>query len=147
MSNTYCPEDELDVIQAYYLNLDHYDTQSVISRYAIYTDESEQNHSYIHEEIALSPGIFLQMHELYDNENRMVQVDRPDRYEERTLYAYSRDGIAFIDLSLALINGQVYCMRLVSGETISGYPLSGELNQYIIEAVFTPTTLDNPPGE
>lgn len=57
-------------------------------------------------------------------------------YDERELYAYSTDKMAFKNIYLVSIEGQVYIEAGSQGNYLFGYPLPDELNQYITDTVF-----------
>jgi succinate dehydrogenase/fumarate reductase cytochrome b subunit len=150
----YCPEGELDPIREYYLDIAHYETQSVTAKYRVYADAEnpEARIEKIEKETTLEPGIFEEVHRLYDRQD-MERIMIPEKYKKlreaavpgtssdgydgRLLYAYSEDGMAYKTVVLALIEGKVYVVKWSNVEYIEGCVLSDELNEYLIDAIFT----------
>lgn len=54
-------------------------------------------------------------------------------YDERELFAYSKEKMAYRQVDLVLLEGQVHVHQGSSGNFITVYPLADEMNQYIID--------------
>lgn len=160
-NGTYCPEDKMDSIKAYYADLANYDTQNLIYKYAIYTEMDESgkeilsSYTHVKKAVVLTPGAFEELRQLLDSRQGIQRVETPPKYkdtdeeaspsvpipgyEERELYAYSNDKMAYHsdrEVDLVLFEGQVYAVETSGSDYIVGCPLSGEMNQYIIDSVF-----------
>ncbi|MDR1769844.1 MAG: hypothetical protein LBS02_04300 [Hungatella sp.] len=157
---TYCSESELDSIKGYYADIANYDTQNIVCKYAVYTDGEQWSgkrhdspYINIEETVTLNSGTFERLPQMFDDEQGPVRVDIPQKYDEideaavagtpifgydeRELYVYSKDKMAFRHIYLVLINGQVYAVEGSGSGYINGYPLTNDINQYIIDNVFT----------
>jgi hypothetical protein len=143
----YCPESEYDTIRAYYLDSSNYDTQNLVAE--SFRDVPGDNPK----DIVLSPGVFEQLSQWFRSDQGRERVEIPlkendsdevadsevsqyDYYEEWVLYAYSKDGMAYRNVYLVLIDGQVYTLSESGGDYIIGHPLPDTMNQYIIKTVF-----------
>ncbi|WP_349943858.1 hypothetical protein ABFV83_11105 [Lacrimispora sp. BS-2] len=142
---TYCSESEIDSVKGYYADIANYDTQNIVYKYAVYTNGEEwsgERHDspYINidKTVTLNSGTFEKLRQMFDDEQRLARVNIPQKYGERELYAYSKDKMAFRHIYLVLIDGQVYAVEGSGSGYINGYPLTDDINQYIIDNVFTP---------
>ncbi|WP_244834997.1 hypothetical protein [Clostridium sp. BJN0001] len=155
---TYCAEDTLTSTKAYYKNIANYDTQNLLCSYFVYTEEKnlgERNnkpYKKIEKNIILNKGIFMEIQKMYDSK-QLLDVKIPQKYKdddekavpgtpifgykEKILYAYSKDKMAHMQVTLVLINDRVYAEHSTKYDAISGYPLPDKMNEYIINTVFT----------
>lgn len=155
---TYCTEDTLASTKAYYEDIANYDTQDIVCKYTVYTEDEgwgKRNgnpYDLIEKNITLKNDIFNELHKMYDSGD-MVEVKIPQKYmdiDEKAipgtpvcgswdveLRSYSLDEMAFMHVSLELIDDQVYVVKKCSGNIISGYPLSVEMNEYIVDTIFS----------
>jgi len=156
--NAYCAEGQLDSLKAYYFNLANYETRTVTSRHTVYVDgegtgtRRDAPTLDIRREVSLAPGVFFDLHRMYDDEHGYERVEIPANYNEiadvaipgtpifgydrRQIFAYSMDKMAYMHVNLALIGGRVYVYHVSGAGFIGGYPLSDEMNSYIINVVF-----------
>lgn len=146
---TFCLEDQLDSINAYYTDISNYNTQNLVYKYNKVTPSKEQSgkqddmiYTIIEEEVILDSGTFETIFGLLVEGKTPPRIDVPEKYEQRELLAYSNDKIASKHVYLVLVAGQVYAME-TSGSGyitgyITGYPLSDDMNQYIIHNLFSP---------
>lgn len=153
----YCAENDLENIKSYYRNLAHYNTQDIHIEYTLYSD-GEPSYERIKKTIILKPEVFEHLSELYHSQENHEPMRIPEKYNEillaeklgtstsglstRDLYAYSTDDMAYQRIHLSMIDNQVYATGklVISGSEIidfAGSPLPAELNQYIIDVVFT----------
>ncbi len=158
---TYFPESNLAYAKEYYENISNYDTQNLVCKYAVYTDSESQSgirhdapYIDIEKRIVLKSEIFETISQLFNSEKTPDRVKIPEKYhdidnaaipgtpifgyDERKLYAYSKDSMAFKHVYLVLIENQVYAEVESGSGYISGYPLPNDINQYIIDTVFAP---------
>lgn len=157
INDVYCPEEKFDLIKTYYEDIANYELQNVVSKNSVYSSKDSAKRGdtpYINikKEIILSPNTFDELHQMYNYDQNFEYVEIPDKYkeidkaavvgtpisgyDERSLYAYSNDKIAYIYIVLVLIENQVYVEKEASYDYIRGCPLPDEMNQYIIETVF-----------
>jgi len=156
--NAYCPEEKSNSIKAYYSDKSNYDTENPICKYTVFAssedwnDENSRPHNDIKRTIILKAGVFDELYLLYDTDQDIQRIEIPQKYldisekavpgtpflgyDERWLTAYSKDGLAYRHVVLALIDDKVYIERGSGYGYIGGYPLSSETNQYIIDNVF-----------
>ena len=153
---TYCAEDMLASTKAYYADIDNYDTQNLACKYIVYTEDKgrgERNgnpYDRIQKKITLKARTFIELQRMY-NSRQLFEIEIPRKYradekavpgtpiggyKEKVLYSYSKDKIAYMEVNLVLIEGQVYAGYMTNGDNISGYILPDEMNQYIIDTVF-----------
>lgn len=157
-NDVFCPETKLDSIKAYYANIFNYDTQNLTCEYSVYTDEEgsgeRRDTPYINikKKVIVEPDVFKEMDQALESGHGVKQVEVPQKYleieeaarpgtpifgyDERELFAYSKDKMAYRHVNLVLLEGQVYVQQESGGNYITGYPLPDEMNQYIIETVF-----------
>lgn len=154
---TYCAEDTIASTKAYYKDIANYDTQNLVCTYCVYTKGkgfSEKNgnpYERIKKNITLKKGTFVEIQKIYDSKQsfdvKIAQKYRDDDekavpltpvfgYKEKVLYAYSKDKMAYMQVTLVLIDGKVYAEYMSNNDKISGYPLPHEMNEYIINTVF-----------
>ncbi|MCL2299844.1 MAG: hypothetical protein FWC27_06830 [Firmicutes bacterium] len=120
-------EDQRSAIEAWYGNLSRYDTQCL--RFMYFTTDAR--------DIDLQPGVFARLLELSASEEDQMRVPVPEGCMPEELYAYSKDGLAHITVMPLLVEGQVYIVHEWSFPAFYGYPLDGELNQYLIDTLFS----------
>jgi energy-coupling factor transporter transmembrane protein EcfT len=154
---TYCAEDSIASTKAYYADIANYDTENLECEYCVYTEGkafSERNgHPYkrVQKNITLKAGTFIEIQRMNDS-TQSLKVEIPQKYrdddikaipgtpvggyKEKVLYAYSKDKMAKMIVNLVLLEGQVYTGYITNGNTICGYPLPDEINQYIKDNVF-----------
>jgi len=157
-TNAFCPEEQIDAIKAYYRDMTNYDTQNVKIKYSVYTDGEgsgiRNNTPYLNveKEMILAEGVFAELSQILEYKQNEVQITIPDSYkrldeaatpgtpvfgyDERRLYAYSADRIAYRHILLVYIENRAYIELLSTSDYIAGYPLPDEMNQYIINTVF-----------
>lgn len=157
-NDVYCPEPKLDMIKAYYADISNYDTQNLTCEYSVYSDKEgngeRRDTPYIHinKEVTLKPSVFIELYQTLDSEQGIKHVEIPQKYieldeaaqpgtpifgyDERQLFAYSKDKMAEREMRLVLLDGQVYIEQVSGFNYIEGYPLSEEMNKYIIGTVF-----------
>lgn len=156
----YCPREERDIIKAYYADLQNYDTENLTCNSAVYTDSEslqkrhDQPYIHIQNQIAVKKGTFEELKGYLDGGQGRVKISIPQKYqeldeigapgtpvfgyEEQNLAMYSKDQLAFQEVTLALIEDQVYVEIGSGADYISGYLLPDDLNQYIIDTIFNP---------
>jgi len=88
---------------------------------------------------------FIDVPEKYIELAEIAAPDTPvNGYDERQVYAYSKDRLAYRHIRLALIEEQMYVITSSGFRYIHGYPLRDEeMNQYIIDMVFISITVVN----
>ncbi|MFP3153045.1 hypothetical protein LQZ18_01170 [Lachnospiraceae bacterium ZAX-1] len=159
-SGTFCAEDELNRVKAYYADISNYDTQNLVCEYSVYTDDEKQSGKrndapYINMEktVVLSAGTFENLTQISDDGKMFERVEIPEKYsaidnaavpgspifgfDKRELFAYSKDKMAYRVVDLALVENQVYIELQSGADYINGYPLPVDMSQYIIDNVFT----------
>jgi len=156
--NAYCAEGQLDSLKAYYFDLANYETRTVTSMHTVFTDGEGTGARRgvptldIRREISLAPDVFFDLRRMYDDEHGYERVEIPAKYSEiadaaiagtpifgydrRQIFAYSMDKMAYMHVNLALIDGRIYVYQVSGAGYIGGYPLSDEMNNYIINVVF-----------
>lgn len=154
----FCPEAKIDSIKAYYADISNYDTQNLTCEYSVYTkgegNGERRDTPYINIEInvIVKPGVFEELFQALDSGKGVNRVEIPQKYveldeaaqpgtpifgyDERELFAYSKDHMAFRHVYLVLLDGQVYVEHESGYHYITGYPLPDELNKYVIDTVF-----------
>jgi energy-coupling factor transporter transmembrane protein EcfT len=155
-NNAYCPEEQLDSIKAYYMDIANYDTLNVTCEYMVYAEaeglakRDAAPYNKIEKNITLRAGVFEELRSLLDSGQNPEHIEIPQKYrdigevpgtplfgyEQRELKAYSQDRMAYRYVSLALIDGVVYAESSSGYDYINGYPLSDEITQYLIDTVF-----------
>lgn len=158
-NDVFCPESKLDSIKAYYEDISSYDTQNLTCEYSVYTKKeglnksSDTPYTTIVKKIIAAPKVFEKLSRAVDSEQDIKRVIIPQKYieldkaaqpgtplfgyDERELFAYSKDEMTYRHIYLVLLDGQVYLEQVSGYNYIDGYPLSGDMNQYIIDTVFT----------
>lgn len=154
----YCLETEQDDLREYYEDLSNYETQDLTCEYALYSKNKgevpKENFLYtdVKKKVNVNPGVFKELRTILHSEQKVTKVEIPQKYidlseakrpgtpiygyEERDLYAYSKDKMAFQSVSLVLLDEQVYIQVESGNQYIKGYPLTDEMNQYIRNVVF-----------
>ena len=157
-NDVFCPEAKLDSIKAYYADISNYDTKNLTCEYSVYTYEEgngerrDTPYINIEKEVIVEPDVFEEMDQALESGQGVIEVEIPQKYieleeaaqpgtpilgyDERELFAYSKDKMVYRQVSLILLEGQVYVQQGASGNYITGYPLTDEMNQYIIDTVF-----------
>lgn len=157
-SGIFCLESNLDSINGYYNDTSNYDMQNISCEYSLYSDKQgsgERNNTpYINvkKEITLAPKVFEELNQVYFSEQKLEHVEISQKYNEldkeakpgtpifgypeRVLISFSKDEMAYRNVYLVLLEGNVYVEYEASGNYINGYPLTDEMNQYIKDTVF-----------
>ena len=160
-NRVFCLEEQLSTIRDYYTNTDNYDMQNIMISYNIYSTKSEKTgnwlgkpYVFVKEERVLSPDIYNKLENIYyDKERFFDYIDIPEKYnelseiaapgtpvhgyDERKIYAYDKDKIAYMQIRLALIEEQVYIASSSGMDYVRGYPIRDEeLNRYLIDTLF-----------
>jgi hypothetical protein len=103
-------------------------------------------------DVIVKSGVFEEVFQALDSGKGVKRVEIPQKYveldeaaqpgtpifgyDERELFAYSKDHMAFRHVYLVLLDGQVYVEHESGYHYITGYPLPDELNKYVIDTVF-----------
>ncbi len=154
----FCPESKLGSIKAYYADSSNYDTENLTCEYGVYTNERGLGKRHdvpfinIEKEITAAPEVFEELHQTLDSDQGVKRVEIPQKYieldnaaqpgtpifgyDERQVFAYSKDKMAYREVYLVLLDGQVYVEHGSEGNYIDGYPLPEDMNKYIKETVF-----------
>ena len=160
-NSVFCPENILASVRAYYLDIVNYETQNVTVGYKIYSKKGEGSgiwlrkpYIIVKKEKMLAPNFYNELENIYYNKKKffdyinisekyieLAEIAAPDTpvngYDERQIYVYSKDKLAYRNVRLALIEEQVYVITSSGSRYIHGYPLRDEeMNQYIIDTVF-----------
>lgn len=154
-NDIYCPENQKDLVLAYYGDLSNYDTQNCKYEYALYPEEKETDGNTglksIDKNVTLNKGIFEELYQIANKQkaeiikipekyNHIYNEKKPgtpiNGYDDIMLYSYSKDRVMSKDVELALIDGQIYCLKESDNESITGYRLPYELNKYLKNMIF-----------
>jgi hypothetical protein len=109
----------------------------------------------IKQDVTAVPEVFEELSRTLDSGQGIERIDIPQKYidlevaaqpgtpifgyDERNLAAYSKDRMAFRHVFLVLLEGRVYIEKESGNDGsyyFNGYPLSDEMNEYIIDTVF-----------
>ncbi len=151
----FCHEAEFDLVKSFYGDISNYDTENIIIIKTVFSHEETENYNRFTEittSVNLNSFLFEELLEKKFAGQGINRVKVPEiyikisdeekagtsyyGYERRDLYAYSRDEVANITVSLALIDGLVYLIDESGHGYIKGYPLSGGQNDYIKDKLF-----------
>lgn len=157
-SGIFCPESKLDSIRAYYANNANYDTQNILCEYSIYSNKKgsgerhDRPYMNIKNNITLDPKIFDELHQVLDANLGLNRIEIPQKYieldkaaksgtpifgyDERELFAYSKDKMAYKHVNLVLLEGRVYIEQGSGYHYVDAYSISDEMNQYLIDHIF-----------
>lgn len=155
--DTYHEESTIEATKAYYNNLDNYNTGTVTCRYAVYRDMSsvdETHHvnpyEWIDRSLEIDETVFsklkklketgdtvvIQMPEIPEDYSPAAQVGKPYRgYFDIRMKVRSLDGIAIKEVSFVVIDNRVYLSSTSSGGELTVYPLTDELNDYMMNHI------------
>jgi len=157
-NDVFCPESKLDTIKAYYANDSNYDTLYLSSENSVKTDRDvsgeRRDTPYINNEnnVMVDPKAFEELRKVFNSGQSVKRIEIPQKhfeigeaaqpdtpifgYDEREFCEYSKDKLAYKLINLVLIEDQVYIEQGSGNNYIDGYPLSDEINQYIINTFF-----------
>jgi hypothetical protein len=155
-SNIYCPENQKDLVLAYYNNLSNYDTQNCRYGYGKYLADKvavdgKKKFDYIYKNVTIDQGIFEKLYHISDRQEpeaikipeKYINIRNAEKpgasifgYDDRQLYAYSKDRVMSKDIELDLIDGQVYYVIESGNGYIKGYRLVHEINENLKETIF-----------
>jgi hypothetical protein len=154
----FCEEESLKSAKAYYGNLKNYDTENLKFEYTIYIDpagwkdENSSPHAETKGDVKVKLDVFETLHNMQDSMQGYKSFEIPQKYtdiakakvpgtpfwgyKDRKLTAYSKDGIVRMEVSLFLMDGQVYVGWGLGGNKVGGRPLPKELNEYVLSTIF-----------
>lgn len=154
----FCPESKLNLIKTYYVDISNYDTQNLTCEYSVYTNEKGWGERHdtpyinIEKDVTVVPKVFEELRQTLDSGQGIKRVEIPQKYiqldeaaqpgtpifgyDERELFAYSKDKMAYRHVYLVLLDDRVYVEKESGNNYIYGYPLPDDMNQYIVETVF-----------
>ena len=148
-SDIFCPENQIELVTAYYKDISNFDTRNSIA----HVDFKYKN-------VILKQGVFKKLYQLClisDNlkletikiPKKYSNIQNPRKtgtsavgYHDGELYAYSKDGVVSIQVSLGLINGQIYLINSYThggndgNHYITGCRLLHEINGYLVNTIF-----------
>lgn len=156
----YCPENEKNFVSAYYKDFLNYDTQNCRCKYGVFSEskvkeggdsKTDFNSTDIVEDITLNQNVFETLYEMNDSQ-AIESIKIPEKYSNirnakktgdsvlgynyRIVHVYSKDKIASKDVTLNLIDGQLYREVSSGGGNLKGYRLPTELNEYLKNTIF-----------
>ena len=155
--NTFCAERDFDAARNYYASLANYDTQTVRCERTVFANDPDVPFRDLKKALALDPEAFGRLLRLEADGTALRRVEIPQKYidleqaatpgapysgyDERQIYVDSKDGMAYQQAWLALIDGQVYVVAESGWDEsdhryITGYPLPDELNRPVTDVVF-----------